>query len=327
MNFCPYCQLPLEAPVAQCPSCYADLTSVSSAPPPPGRGGGTFVESVQGVRDAVNQIRSTGTVIEATANLPVSQGGSDSESPAKPADDGTVSFRPIRRVPTIKICVLDDGNREQGDWYRIRKPNFVIGRREGDIIVPHDDDISGRHLEINTRVVDGQYRFFIKDLGSTNGSFIRIARLMLRKDQEVLIGAKRYRFEPGSMEGTQVATPAPAAAASTRGWQAVDPKQLTTLFPALVEITPQGPGQRYELRNDDQLMGRHPQQCQLVINNDPFVSPVHVRIRRDKKNRWMMENMKSLNGIWLRFGEVPIDTDGELQLGEQRFLIRFPPRA
>lgn len=318
MEYCPYCQLPLEVPVAQCPSCYADLSSTGAAPPPasPQRSSGTIVESVSDIRDKVNQERSQGTVVEKKSSSP------PAPKPSKQQDDGTLPFRPLRRVPTIKICVLDDGQRDKGEWYRIRKSSFVIGRSEGDVVVPHDQDISGRHLEIGYKVVDGQLQFFLKDLGSTNGSFIRVARLILQKNQEILIGARRYRFEPGSMDASTA--PTEAAAASTRGWQAVNPNDMQTLYPALVEITPQGPGKRLEIKQDDQALGRDPQQAFLSIADDPFVSPVHAQVKKDPKGRWVMENKKSQNGLWLRFAEVPISSDGEFQLGEQRFLIRFP---
>ena len=32
---------------------------------------------------------------------------------------------------------------------------------------------------------------------------------------------------------------------------------------------------------------------------------------------------RSLNGIWLRVGEVPLERGGQFQCGEQRFLIRI----
>jgi len=322
MEYCPYCQLPLEAPVAQCPSCYADLSSTGASPPPPAppqRSSGTIVESVSNIRDMVNQERSGGTVVEKKSSPPPAP---PKPSKQTPPDDGTVLFRPLRRVPTIKICVLDDGQRDKGEWLRIRQPAFVIGRSEGNLVLPHDADISGRHLEIGYKVVDGQFQFYLKDLGSTNGSFIRVSRLVLQKNQEILIGSRRYRFEPGSMDASTA--PTQAAEASTRGWQAVNPNELQTLYPALVEITPQGTGRRLEIKQDSQTLGRDPQQSFLSITDDPFVSPVHAEIKKDQKGRWMVENKKSQNGLWLRFAEVPISSDGEIQLGEQRFLIRFP---
>ena len=35
-----------------------------------------------------------------------------------------------------------------GEMVRIRVPSFVIGRAEGNLVIPHDGGMSGRHAEI-----------------------------------------------------------------------------------------------------------------------------------------------------------------------------------
>src|SRR5437879_3446986 len=60
----------------------------------------------------------------------------------EPATEGdTVSFRPLRRPPMALLCTLDDG-REEGQWLRVRGDRVVIGRGEGDIVIPHDSMLS-----------------------------------------------------------------------------------------------------------------------------------------------------------------------------------------
>ena len=61
--------------------------------------------------------------------------------------------------------------------------------------------------------------------------------------------------------------------------------------------------------------------CSVVLN-DPLVSPLHARIFRDSKGRWLVENSKSLNGVWLRVAHAPLDASCQFQLGEQRFLLK-----
>lgn len=332
MQFCPYCQLPLEGAVATCPSCYADLSAVSGVAAPPPRAGGTLVESVQNLRDQLKPANKPpgGTTIEPGASTRPSKPNPPRAAEPPPAPPGqfaddTVPFRPMHRMPTLRLCILDDGSRDQGDWIRIRRPSFVIGRLDGDLVLNHDNDLSGRHVEFQARVTDGQFRFFVKDLQSTNGTFLRVARVLLKKDQELLIGAKRYQFDPGSLDQVQQ-TPQFEGVSTTRGWQAVNPQALQNLFPALVELTPAGPGRRLEIRSDDQMLGRNPQRCSICIADDPFVSPVHARIQRDPKGRWQLENQGALNGVWLRVAEAPLDADTEIQIGEQRILVRLPPR-
>ena len=64
-----------------------------------------------------------------------------------------MAYRPVLRPPMAMLCLLDDG-REDGEWIRLRKDVTTIGRTEGDIVVPHDTAMSGRHAAIQreTRV-------------------------------------------------------------------------------------------------------------------------------------------------------------------------------
>src|SRR5262249_1478703 len=68
----------------------------------------------------------------------------------KPAADDTHAYRPMRRPPLALLCILDDG-KEEGEWLRLRADHVIIGRSEGDITIPHDSMISGRHAELSRR--------------------------------------------------------------------------------------------------------------------------------------------------------------------------------
>lgn len=231
----------------------------------------------------------------------------------------TATFRPVRRPPMALLCIIDD-TREDGEWVRLRSDRAVIGRSEGDILIPHDTMISGRHAELSRRLEDGQYRWHLIDLQSFNGTYVRVGNALLKHEQELLIGGRRYRFHAAP----QGAALAEAAAAeekpkATSGWQSVSPADV---LPSLVELTAKGEGQRFLLTKPDNLVGRTPTTCTVVIANDPLVSPQHARIYRDAKGRWHVENSKSLNGTWLRIDEMALDTACQFQLGEQRFLLR-----
>jgi FHA domain len=41
----------------------------------------------------------------------------------------------------------------------------------------------------------GRFRWHLTDLQSTNGTFVRIGNALLRHQQELLIGSRRYRFD------------------------------------------------------------------------------------------------------------------------------------
>jgi pSer/pThr/pTyr-binding forkhead associated (FHA) protein len=218
------------------------------------------------------------------------------------------------------LVVLDDGD-DEGETIRIRASSFVIGRVEGDLVIPHDPGISGRHAEILRRPDDGQGRWHLKDLNSTNGTFVRTSSALLQPNQEILLGARRYRFDPA--RPADLPSAASADDSSTRKWQSLSPTGLADLLhPTLVELTPQGEGPRFRLAEAENWVGRDPRRCSVVLDH-PMISPRHARIQRDDRGRWWIHNAKSRNGVWLRVHEIPLERGGQFQCGEQRFLVKI----
>ena len=184
----------------------------------------------------------------------------------------------------------------------------MIGRVEGDLVIPHDGGISGRHAEIVRRPEGGQFRWYLRDLQSTNGTFVRASNVILHPDQEVLIGRGRSGSSPPARRGrSRSRRPAPAPVDATRKWQAISPQDIAALTkPSLVELTPQGEGRRFPLTEPEVWIGRAAGQCAIVLD-DPTVDPRHARAYRDPKNRWVLENARSTNGLWVRVQEIPLD--------------------
>ena len=52
----------------------------------------------------------------------------------------------------------------------------MIGRTEGDVLIPHDDMISGQHAELTRRQEPGRCRWHLADLNSRNGTYVRVGR-------------------------------------------------------------------------------------------------------------------------------------------------------
>ena len=216
-------------------------------------------------------------------------------SPERPvAAAGEAStFRPSLRPPMAILCAYDDGQ-DTGETVRIRVPSFVIGRSAGDLVIPHDGGMSGRHAEIARRLVDGRYRWSLRDLGSTNGTFVRTSRASLADGQEMLIGGNRYRFD--------VPRDHPSAH-------------------RLVEIGPRGEAAGFSIAEPETWIGRDAARCAVVLDH-PLVSPRHAVIRARRRERWMIEKGDSGDGLWLRIQEADLGRGGQFQCGEQRFLIR-----
>jgi pSer/pThr/pTyr-binding forkhead associated (FHA) protein len=80
-----------------------------------------------------------------------------------------------------------------GDVHLLSGNEVLVGRSDGDILFPEDGFVSGRHAAFSRR--DGP-RFLVRDLGSSNGTFLRITKeTELKQDDFLLIGNKLLRVE------------------------------------------------------------------------------------------------------------------------------------
>jgi pSer/pThr/pTyr-binding forkhead associated (FHA) protein len=158
-------------------------------------------------------------------------------------------------------------------------------------------------------------------LNSTNGTFIRVAKVTLADGQFILLGSHRYLFRAAQLPAT-LPEPAEGSRNQTRGWQQITPVEMGRLTPALVRLHPDGTEQPYRLDRDDLVLGQSTDACQLVIADDPAISSVHARIRRNEEGRFVIENMNSRNGVWLAISEQRLQNNAHFQLGEQRFRLR-----
>ena len=149
----------------------------------------TVLESVEEIRA---QVRSAAAV--ASVPAPAARGPVEVPVATTETVPDEKSFRPMVRPPMAMLCVLDDGD-DSGEIVRIRASSFVIGRAEGNLVIAHDGGISGRHAEISRRLENGEYVWSLKDLGSTNGTFVRVSTVILGRGQEVLIGSRLFRME------------------------------------------------------------------------------------------------------------------------------------
>jgi pSer/pThr/pTyr-binding forkhead associated (FHA) protein len=233
-------------------------------------------------------------------------------------------YRPTCRPPGALLVILDDGSRTHGEHVRLRADRTVLGRSNGDVLVPHDGLMSTQHAEIIREMDRGRFRWFLRDMSSTNGTFVRGYKFTLKHDQELVIGAGRYRYRQAQQVQPAGDADPPAQHNSTMGWQAVTPADVAQMFPSLVEQLPSGEnGRVFALKETRLALGSDASKCALAIDNDPFVSGLHATISQTNNGRWVIQDAGSTNGVWLRIRSIPIDSNCEFQLGEQRFLFRL----
>jgi hypothetical protein len=204
-------------------------------------------------------------------------------------------FRPRFRPPLAVLKIVDD-NQVSGEYMRLRTTRYIIGRETGDLVFTEEAQMSSRHAEILRCCENGEYSWYLNDLQSTNGSYLRIDFARLKPGDEVVIGSRPYLF-------LEDQPPAPRSA-------------------RLIEMTGSGRGRELLLDRDEFLLGRD-SVCPEIFRGDPLLSGRDARLYHSQ-DRWCLKATKSLNGLWFRVAQVKLVNGCWFQLGEQRFRIFFP---
>jgi pSer/pThr/pTyr-binding forkhead associated (FHA) protein len=237
---------------------------------------------------------------------------------ARPA----IPYRPLHRPPIGLLIALDDGSANEGETWRVRRTRHVIGRKEGDTVIPHDGDISARHAEITCRWQDGRYHWHLTDLDSTNGTFLRVRRSAITDRKEIFLGCRRYQFllPSASDPGSDVVVNDEFEV--TRFHDDSRPQRVEPSSPRLAEMSSRDQPANFLISKGELVIGNDPARCGAVIVADPCVDEVHAKIFLDPHGLWLIEDQNSLNGIWIRVTRALLENDTQFQLGEQRFIFR-----
>lgn len=110
----------------------------------------------------------------------------------QPDAEGTYFYASPKRASKMRLIQRLRGG-DIGVIYRARGDSITIGREGNDVNFPDDPFISGHHAQV-TISPDG--RFTLTDLGSKNGTFLRIAgEAPLVNGDYVFIGQQLLRVE------------------------------------------------------------------------------------------------------------------------------------
>ncbi|MCM2373840.1 FHA domain-containing protein [Aporhodopirellula aestuarii] len=246
-------------------------------------------------------------------------------SRSKATPKRTPLYRPVLRPPMAFLSALDDGSIKESEVYRLRGGVVVIGREQGDVTFPHEVLMSSKHAQLECRRHRGGYQWHFVDLDSRNGSFFRVQQAYLRNTQEFLIGGHRFAFRMPTPDGRfedATGTQVPPNPNDARATQLVADVKVS--LPKLVYRDPKGPEQTFTLESTHIVIGSDPATSALSIS-DPYVCPNHLQLHHTPRG-WLIEDLSSRNGVWLRLHDVKLDQITEFQLGEQRFYFR-PPAA
>jgi pSer/pThr/pTyr-binding forkhead associated (FHA) protein len=110
----------------------------------------------------------------------------------QPDAEGTYFYASPKRASKMRLIQRLRGG-DVGIIYRARGDTITLGREGNDVNFPDDPYISGHHAEIS---IGPDGRFTLNDLGSKNGTFIRIAdESLLNHGDYVFVGQQLLRVE------------------------------------------------------------------------------------------------------------------------------------
>ncbi len=204
-------------------------------------------------------------------------------------DQPTRRFRPSMRPPMAVIRVWDD-NQQTGKLVRVLNDRFTVGRSQADLVVPHDVQVSGRHAEIVRSPSNDSW--LLRDLNSTNGTFVKVSAVRLRDGMEVFLGGQRFRFDH-------------------RG------KAKLTVLAAV------GDHESIEIEDNELWVGRSADAAEC-LQRDLMLGEKDAYIFQSKPNCWQLREGRSLNGVWTKIKEVPLISGCQFQVGEQRIGFYIP---
>ena len=107
----------------------------------------------------------------------------------QPLDDGTEILGSPNPGYWGRLAVIV-GQEQDGSAFPLFGDAVVLGRERGDLVFPEDGYVSGTHARVAMR--DGRY--YLSDLNSSNGTFLRIrGERVIRSGSLVLMGQQLFR--------------------------------------------------------------------------------------------------------------------------------------
>jgi pSer/pThr/pTyr-binding forkhead associated (FHA) protein len=218
--------------------------------------------------------------------------------------------------------VIFASNGSEASSYPI-EGQFDIGRTEGDLLMK-DPFVSPRHARI-VRRNDG---YWLVDLGSTNGVYLRIesssspevaaAGTLLTDQDLILVGQQVLKFEVLETSGADF------GGASEHG-TALFGTPATPRLARLVQRTVEGVARDvFHIRKSETLLGR--ETGDIVFTDDPFMSKRHALILFERNSQtFRLVDLTSSNGTFLRIRkEVQLARGDDFRIGQKVFRFDGP---
>lgn len=229
---------------------------------------------------------------------------------AAPAPVAVAALYPNPEASVAKLVVVaQDGS--PGREYPLSASQTDIGRADGAILLPNDPYVSPRHA----RVIEREGRYFVRDLGSTNGVYVRLrAPVKLEHGDLVLIGLEVLRFEVVSDAEKGLG---PAIEGDTQ----VFGSPMLPRHGRLCQRTVEGVTRDvYYVGREEVVIGR--EAGDVVFTSDPFMSRRHAAVVRERDGSFTLRDLGSSNGTYIAIrGEVPLADGDHVRVGQHLFRL------
>lgn len=224
-------------------------------------------------------------------------------------------FRPMLRPRIPVVSCLDDGGVATGQDFRLRDEKFLIGRTEGDVTISCDKTMSARHAVIQRVNHRGHYEWQLEDLGTANGTFVRVASSLFFDDTIVIVGGRRFRMESPVVS---------LQASDDDGTRYVDAQACHSgIWPKLVETGKDDKALSFEIRKPRVTVGALGGGCDISID-DPYLAKHHATISHHASGRLKISAEKSVNGVWANVRTIQLTRYCFFRCGEQVFRFVLP---
>jgi pSer/pThr/pTyr-binding forkhead associated (FHA) protein len=110
-------------------------------------------------------------------------------TPLPPSADGVARLGAPSKGYVGRIALVI-GREETGNAFPIPESGVQLGRERGDVLFPEDGYVSGLHCRLTW---DGA-KLSLSDLGSSNGTFLRISEGEFRSGDVLLMGQQLFRI-------------------------------------------------------------------------------------------------------------------------------------
>ena len=222
------------------------------------------------------------------------------------ADSGRTSAFAAQRVDAPGDLVVLDESGEVIGRHSLVGPDTTIGRSGADIEFKDDPFMSPLHAQIHVR--DGQ--FFIRDLGSRNGTWIFIVEPHRLSDGDILlVGSQVLLFRRLGYPG-----PHPPERDQTRRMGSLVP---SADIARLVQLRSDGSQRDAVHLSPGRNIGIGREQGDWLFPYDPSMSGLHAELRSEDAD-FIAVDAGSRNGVAVSArGEVPLQNGSRFLVGDK----------